>query len=138
MRGCTASAPAPPAEEAQCCPDQLGSIRVESRVRGGCPFCFQMGFTESLFSVTLSHSSLIVQLHPRLHCLSKEVWERRKFTIFSVTPLYHSTLSTDSFLSLLKHLWDTAAAICLSTILYQDLSYSIVHGSLSPDYSAGR
>lgn len=31
IRGYTASAPAPPAEEAQCCPDQLGGVGVESR-----------------------------------------------------------------------------------------------------------
>lgn len=64
-----------------------------------------------------------VQLHPRLHCLSKEV------TIISLTPLHHSTLSTDSFLSLLKHLWDTLVATCLSTILYQDPSCSTVLAS---------
>lgn len=58
VRGSAASAPAPPAKEAQCCPDRLGDWR--SRGRGSSLFCFQMGLTESPFSVILSYSSLIL------------------------------------------------------------------------------
>ena len=107
MRGCTASAPAPPAEEAQCCPDQLAGVGVESREEAA----HSASKWVSLKACFLLPSPIQASSCPTSPktSLSLQGGLGKRVTIFSVTPLHHSTLSTGSFLSLLKHLWDTLA-----------------------------
>ena len=94
----------------------------------GCPFCFQMGFTESLFSVTFSHSSLILSNFTQDFTVSPRRFGKEGHHLFS-----YSSASLHTQHRLLPQPSETplghTGVICPSTILYQDVSCSIVLAS---------
>ena len=87
-----------------------------------------MGFTESLFSVTLSHSSLILSNFTQDFTVSPRRFGKEGHHLFS-----YSSASLHTQHRLLPQPSETplghTGVICPSTILYQDVSCSIVLAS---------